>query len=192
MSGSADTRLEAVRASRRARHRQTPRIAIVTGAATVALLLVGAGFAAMGSVIEPPMPAARTAAGQMSPAEKQAPVVATPAAPRATPTQPAAAQVGAAGTPPAAASIAATSPAPRPSTCGAPSNPYGFSFCAGVIVLWADLPGDICLYFRCTPTFWTGEGYLVQCHNGRYSMTGGLTNACSGYGGAWRRVHRHG
>ena len=78
--------------------------------------------------------------------------------------------------------------APQPSTCGAPSNPYGYNFCGdgGYVT---DQPGNICDYFDCIESFWRGRGYMVECGGGTYSMSGGIRGACSDHDGEDRPVY---
>ncbi|HKT02954.1 MAG TPA: hypothetical protein VJT31_25765, partial [Rugosimonospora sp.] len=78
-----------------------------------------------------------------------------------------------------------------PATCGAPANPFGFTFCGGSYIYLADLPSDVCSYFDCIDNFWNGKGYLEECKDGRYSMSGGRSGACSYHGGELRPVYRH-
>jgi putative cell wall-binding protein len=91
-------------------------------------------------------------------------------------------------------------PPPPPVTglCGAPSNPYGFNYCAaGAEVTAAQVPLDICSYFTCIGTppsndsFWRGLGYLETCNDGDISLSGGRSGACSSHGGedhpVWKR-----
>lgn len=77
---------------------------------------------------------------------------------------------------------------PQPSTCGAPSNPYGYNFCGrgGYITS----PGaETCSYFDCIASFSKGRGYMVECNDGTYSMSGGISGACSSHGGEDRPVY---
>lgn len=81
-------------------------------------------------------------------------------------------------------------PTPPPSTCGAPANPYGFNFCGrGHAIYSSDLPGGVCSYFDCIPNFSNGHGYMVECHDTTYSMSGGIQGACSHHSGEWREVY---
>lgn len=92
---------------------------------------------------------------------------------------------------PATTHAPATSP-PRTtiqrSLCGAPSNPYGYNFCGrgGYVT---NPPQDICSYFNCIPNFWNGVGYMEECHDATYSMSGGRRGACSYHGGELRPVY---
>ena len=44
-------------------------------------------------------------------------------------------------------------------------------------------PGNICNYFNCIASFWDGSGYMTECSDGTYSMSGGHSGACSYHGG---------
>lgn len=84
-----------------------------------------------------------------------------------------------------------TTPKPPPpvaATCGAPSNPDGLNFC-GRGHLVSSPPGDVCSYFSCIPNFWNGTGYMAECNDGMYSMSGGHQGACSHHGGETRPVY---
>ena len=72
--------------------------------------------------------------------------------------------------------------------CGAPSNPYGYNFC-GDGPLITSPAGDICSYFSCIGYFWSGNGYMVECRDGEFSMSGGIDDVCSYNGGVERNVY---
>jgi hypothetical protein len=42
---------------------------------------------------------------------------------------------------------------------------------------------DFCTTHTCIPNFWNGTGYIVQCADGEWSHSGGLSGACSSHGG---------
>lgn len=42
---------------------------------------------------------------------------------------------------------------------------------------------DFCTTHTCIPNFPNGNGYIVQCADGEWSHSGGLSGACSGHGG---------
>ena len=68
------------------------------------------------------------------------------------------------------------------SLCGAPVNPYGYSYCgSGSVVI--SPPADICTYFKCIPYFLKGKGFMEECRDGMVSMSGGRRGACSYHGG---------
>lgn len=81
-----------------------------------------------------------------------------------------------------------TTAATKPSLCGAPPNPFGYNFCGrgGYINSPA---GTVCSYFDCIANFYKGVGYMVECNDGTYSMSGGRRGACSDHGGVSRPVY---
>jgi hypothetical protein len=113
---------------------------------------------------------------------------ATSAAPTSAPAKPPAApapSTHAAAPAPARTTAAAVT---KPSLCGAPSNPFGYNFCGrgGYINSPA---GTVCSYFDCIANFYNGRGYMVECNDGTYSMSGGIRGACSYHGGVRRPVY---
>jgi hypothetical protein len=95
--------------------------------------------------------------------------------------------------PPAAPKKTTTSAAPAPvrttqapNLCGAPKNPYGYNFCSGSEI--NSPASDVCSYFDCIDNFWSGKGYMEECKDGTYSMSGGRRGACSDHGGEERAV----
>jgi hypothetical protein len=72
--------------------------------------------------------------------------------------------------------------------CGAPANPYGYNFCGRGGLISNPAP-DVCVYFDCIPNFDNGTGYMVECHDAMYSMSGGRQGACSHHDGVWRPVY---
>jgi hypothetical protein len=81
------------------------------------------------------------------------------------------------------------SPAPV-RTCGAPTNPFGFDFCApGTNVSLA--PPGFCSYFRCVSGFDRGTGYVTQCVDGMFSKTGGMPDVCARHAGELRALLAH-
>lgn len=85
-------------------------------------------------------------------------------------------------------------PTPKPPIgplCGAPANPWGYNFCGrGGAIYSSDLHSTVCGYFDCIPNFPNGVGYMVECNDGTYSMSGGRQGACSHHSGEWREVYR--
>jgi hypothetical protein len=72
--------------------------------------------------------------------------------------------------------------------CGAPANPYGYNLCGRGGHITNPAP-DVCAYFDCIPNFDNGTGYMVECHDAMYSMSGGRQGACSYHRGVWRPVY---
>lgn len=88
----------------------------------------------------------------------------------------------------AAAPAPAQTTAAKPSLCGAPQNPFGYNFCGrGGHV--SSPAGTVCSYFDCIANFYNGRGYMVECRDGTYSMSGGISGACSHHGGVSRPVY---
>lgn len=88
---------------------------------------------------------------------------------------------------PAPAPIRTTAPA-KPSLCGAPQNPFGYNFCGRGGYIYSPA-GSVCDYFSCINNFGNGAGYMVECNDGMYSMSGGKRGACSYHGGEQRAVY---
>jgi hypothetical protein len=72
--------------------------------------------------------------------------------------------------------------------CGAPANPFGYTFCGGSTITRP--VRNVCSYFHCTSSFWDGQGYMVLCQDGTVSLSGGRRWACSAHHGARRPVFR--
>ncbi|BEP14824.1 hypothetical protein acdb102_31350 [Acidothermaceae bacterium B102] len=79
-----------------------------------------------------------------------------------------------------------TTAPPAVDLCGAPANPIGYNFCGGTPVTSPN--PSVCSYFPCIASFWSGSGYMAECADGNYSMSGGLQGACSRHGGELRPV----
>ncbi|PWU43482.1 hypothetical protein DLJ46_31515, partial [Micromonospora globispora] len=72
-------------------------------------------------------------------------------------------------------------PTPTPTAtqvdrCGAPENPFGYTYCGGSLIQQPAL--DVCRYFVCVDGFWAGEGYLMRCGDGTVGMVGGPYGSC--------------
>ncbi len=68
-----------------------------------------------------------------------------------------------------------------------PANPWGYNFdCCTLIT---NPPTDFCTYFPCIASFATGTGYVVECADGNYSRSGGVTGVCSTHGGFGRNLY---
>src|SRR6202012_5423831 len=61
--------------------------------------------------------------------------------------------------------------------CGAPHNPWGYNMCVGSLIYSPD--SAVCSYFACIASFWRGSGYMAECNDGTFSMSGGISGACS-------------
>lgn len=79
---------------------------------------------------------------------------------------------------------------PIPLVCtDAGCNPWGYSFEPGNLIY--NPPSDFCGYFACIKSFWNGSGYVVECQDKMYSLSGGNSGACSYHGGEWRPLYSH-
>lgn len=96
--------------------------------------------------------------------------------------------------------IAPTSPAqptPLPPTAtpcpGINCNPWGYNYSPGKLIYYP--PANFCSYFDCISSFWEpddpGDGYVIQCVDGRFSQSGGERGACSSHGGVSRPLYSH-
>lgn len=83
--------------------------------------------------------------------------------------------------------VQAQAPAAEP----APPNPWGYNFDGGALIY--NPPSSFCSYFACIASFWNGVGYVVQCIDGTFSLSGGRTGVCSsGHGGFYRNLYAPG
>jgi hypothetical protein len=91
---------------------------------------------------------------------------------------------------PAPATARTTAPAAAPTTdpCGAPRNPFGYEFCGGSLIYSPD-PAT-CEYFHCIANWSNGKGYMEECQDGTYSMSGGRSGSCSHHGGDLLPVYK--
>lgn len=91
--------------------------------------------------------------------------------------------------------LAVATPTPRPTPAliptpyPSPCNPWGFSFSPGKLIY--SPPSAFCSYFPCVGNFWNGSGYVIECNDGMYTLSGGRQGACSDHSGAWRALYSH-
>jgi hypothetical protein len=78
-------------------------------------------------------------------------------------------------------------PPPPPNLCGAPANPWGYNFCGGSFIYGP--AQQFCSHFSCISSFWSGGGYVVECVDGLYGKSGGVSGACSRHGGVSRPLY---
>lgn len=77
-----------------------------------------------------------------------------------------------------------------PHVCGSPLNPWCFSVAGGGSVIFKP-PSDLCSWIDCIPSFWDStNGYVIQCADGEFSHSGGVSGSCSSHGGNWRPLVR--
>jgi hypothetical protein len=93
-------------------------------------------------------------------------------------------------TPTPARPAAKPTPTPTPDNlCGAPDNPYGYNFCGRGGLLF-EPAGDICSFLRCDDAFWQSDGYLVECADHAYALSGGEPDACADHNGIMRPLYQ--
>jgi hypothetical protein len=78
-------------------------------------------------------------------------------------------------------------PAPTQNLCGAAANPWGYNFCGGSFITAP--PSTFCTYFNCIASFWNGVGYVMQCRDLTFSLSGGRSGSCSSHGGNYRALY---
>ncbi len=87
------------------------------------------------------------------------------------------------------AQVSALTPTPPP--CPYPpaqENRWCFTFTDTGKVIYGP-PDDFCLVFPCISSFWQGNGYIVQCADDLYSLSGGNPGVCSRHGGYLRTLY---
>ncbi len=89
--------------------------------------------------------------------------------------------------PPTAEPTPTPTPTPSFNYCGAPVNPWHYNFCGGDRIYLP--PATFCAYFSCTGTFWSGDGYVVQCQDSLFSKSGGTSGSCSHHDGYRRPLY---
>ncbi|MCW3839185.1 hypothetical protein ONA70_03620 [Micromonospora yasonensis] len=129
----------------------------------------------------------RTAPGQTSggrPATT-APTTGTPASTADQPPAPPSSSPGATASP--SPTLSTSSSPPATDRCGAPPNPYGYTYCGGSYIY--DPAPDVCDWFACVSNLWDGKGYLVQCEDGLLSRTGMQGGPCADHDGTRRPLY---
>jgi len=99
-----------------------------------------------------------------------------------------------AGSPPTPPSSPTPPPSPSPPPSGvcqtaAPVNPWAYDFCVGRLIYQP--PSNFCGYFDCIASFWNGVGYVIQCGDLRFSLSGGRSGSCSSHSGNFRPLYAH-
>ena len=88
---------------------------------------------------------------------------------------------------PVVAKSTAPAPKPKPKYAAVNGNPWGFNWtCCKKIY---DPPSEFCSYFDCIASFWEGQGYVIQCDDSMFSLSGGRQGACSHHGGVNRPLY---
>jgi PASTA domain len=76
-----------------------------------------------------------------------------------------------------------------PHVCGSPLNPWCYSVNSGGSVIYSP-PFDLCSWINCIPSFWSStNGYVIQCADGEFSHSGGVSGSCSSHGGNSRPLY---
>jgi hypothetical protein len=77
-----------------------------------------------------------------------------------------------------------------PHVCGSPLNPWCYSVFGGSGVIY-NPPFRLCDYLPCITSFWSStNGYVIQCADGQFSHSGGVSGSCSSHGGNGRPLYR--
>jgi hypothetical protein len=80
-------------------------------------------------------------------------------------------------------------PPPPFNYCGAPANPWHYNFCGGSVIY--SPPSSLCSYFDCIASFWhediPNDGYVAQCADSTFSLSGGEAGGVCSYHGGPRR-----
>jgi hypothetical protein len=88
-------------------------------------------------------------------------------------------------------------PTPTSTPCADPCNPWGYNFDPTGGAKITSPPAAFCSYFACIgsppayTSFWSGNGYVVECQDGKFSKTGGVHGSCSQDGDYWRTLYAH-
>jgi hypothetical protein len=69
------------------------------------------------------------------------------------------------------------------------SNPWCYDFSPGKYIY--SPPANFCSFFGCIANFWNGSGYVIQCWDGEFSKSGGISGSCSYHGGNYRPLYAH-
>jgi hypothetical protein len=80
-------------------------------------------------------------------------------------------------------------PPPPPPPTGVNGNPWGYDFNPGNYITAP--PSAFCTYFNCIASFWSGHGYVMECVDTTYSLSGGIQGSCSHHGGNYRPLYSH-
>jgi len=176
----------------RTRTRKT-KLGLGCGGAIIAILLLSvciiAASAASGIGTQAPTPTTGLVAVQASPTVLQdTPTPVPTQQPTPTPTPKPIPK------PTIAPTHAAQPTQPPPKPCQAVNgNPWCYNFNPGNRIYYP--PSGFCGYFNCITSFYQsddpGDGYIVECNDGKYSQSGGERGACSNHGGVMRPLYSH-
>ncbi len=95
--------------------------------------------------------------------------------------------------PPPPASAPPPAPPAPPTTQACPvatpiSNPWCINPTQGSLITTP--PAEFCGYFPCIANFGNGRGYVMECRDGLFGKSGGISGSCSGHGGNRRPWYR--
>jgi hypothetical protein len=76
-----------------------------------------------------------------------------------------------------------------PQDCAVICNPWGYDFSPGNLIY--NPASGFCGVFPCIANFSNGSGYVVECSDGKYSLSGGRQGACSSHGGVRQALYSH-
>ena len=82
-----------------------------------------------------------------------------------------------------------TKPTQAPTCQAVNNNPCCYNFSSGNLIY--NPPSNFCDYFNCIASFWNGSGFVNECVDGSYSLSGGHSGDCSHHGGEWRPLYSH-
>ncbi len=78
-------------------------------------------------------------------------------------------------------------PTPLPNSV---ANPWGYDFATPGVLITAP-PLNFCIYFKCVTNFRMGQGYVMQCQDGMFTLTGGTAGSCMANKGDLRPLYFH-
>jgi hypothetical protein len=92
--------------------------------------------------------------------------------------------------PPTPAPTAVPQPPGQVASCGAPANPWGYTFCGGNLI--RATPRDFCSIFPCVAHFWdqSKADYVAECYDGSYAQDTHGNGSCLPHGGEMRPLYR--
>lgn len=85
----------------------------------------------------------------------------------------------------------APTPTPKPKCQAVNSNPWCYNFASAGGHFIYNPPSNFCDYFNCIASFWNGSGFVNECYDQTYSLSGGHQGDCSHHGGEWRPLYSH-
>src|SRR6476646_4663142 len=89
------------------------------------------------------------------------------------------------------ATLIVASPTYAAGFSGVNGNPWKYNFVPGKLIYTPNSAFCNGRYFHCIPNFPNGKGYVVECHDGLFSKSGGKSGSCSSHHGNWRILYSH-